>query len=341
MHALINTDKLTECLKDGDSTFSYTIRCIPFDEHYCPADNTRVTTNFANLARGDARQANLRNALNMMNARFNSLADWDNARRDRYSLKLEIITVGIELDGSRNSFPAIEILKTKIVDHTLQQVSDGIVGNNFSSYVRDYDFSVRLPEHNLGKRALTIPDDFGDLHGKLFQDFVNSDTYRENFHKRPVICLSVSNNKQYASIANRHPVLGQEYQPNEASLTENYFKKMGLKVRYFMPPNAVAPLAFYFFGDLLNDYTNRELISTISTMETFQKIYRPEIYNANTRAGYHYQPSLEHSDYSSTRIVYDREERSQLAISQGKFAEEHFIKPYRTRLQQWAQQQAF
>jgi hypothetical protein len=90
---------------------------------------------------------------------------------------------------------------------------------------------------------LTIPDDFGDLHGKLFQDFVNSDTYRENFHKRPVICLSVSNNKQYASIANRHPVLGQEYQPNEASLTENYFKKMGLKVRYFMPPNSVAPLA--------------------------------------------------------------------------------------------------
>ena len=117
MHALINTDKLTECLKDGDSTFSYTIRCIPFDKHYCPADNTRVTTNFANLARGDARQANLRNALNMMNARFNSLADWDNARRDRYSLKLDIISVGIELDGSHNSFPAIEILKTKIVDH--------------------------------------------------------------------------------------------------------------------------------------------------------------------------------------------------------------------------------
>lgn len=154
MHALINTDKLTECLKDGDSTFSYTIRCIPFDEDYCPADNTRVTTNFANLARGDTRQANLRNALNMMNARFNSLADWDNARRDRYSLKLEIISVGIELDGSRNSFPAIEILKTKIVDHTLQQVSDGIVGNNFSSYVRDYDFSVRLPEHNAWKACI-------------------------------------------------------------------------------------------------------------------------------------------------------------------------------------------
>ena len=46
---------------------------------------------------------------------------------------------------------------------------------------------------------------------------------------------------------------------------------MGLKVRYFMPPHSVAPLAFYFTGDLLSDYTNLELISTISTMETFQR----------------------------------------------------------------------
>ena len=30
-----------------------------------------------------------------------------------------------------------------------------------------------------------------------------------------------------------------------------------------------------------NDYSNLELISTISTMETFQKIYRPEIYNCS------------------------------------------------------------
>ena len=60
---------------------------------------------------------------------------------------------------------------------------------------------------------------------------------------------------------------------------------MGLQVRYFMPPDSVAPFAFYFSGDLLNDYSNLELISTISTMETFQKIYRPEIYNANAAAG--------------------------------------------------------
>ena len=71
-------------------------------------------------------------------------------------------------------------------------------------------------------------------------------------------------------------------------------------------------------------------------METFQKIYRPEIYNANSTAGNHYQPKLKHSDHSLTQIVYDRKERSQLAIKQGKFAEEHFINPYRSLLEQWS-----
>jgi hypothetical protein len=103
-----------------------------------------------------------------------------------------------------------------------------------------------------------------------------------------------------------------------------------------MPQGSVAPLAFYFHGDLLSDYTNLELISTISTMETFQKIYRPEIYNANSAAGQCYQPTLQHQDYSLTRIVYDREERSRLAVEQGRFTEAHFIKPNQTLLAQWS-----
>ena len=103
-----------------------------------------------------------------------------------------------------------------------------------------------------------------------------------------------------------------------------------------MPSQSRAPLAFYFVGDLLNDYTNLELISTISTMETFQKIYRPEIYNANAQAGEVYQPKLKNADFSPTQIVYDRQERSELATKQGKFTEEHFIKPYKTLLTEWA-----
>lgn len=316
--------------------FNFTIKSICLDENYRPSDSTRITTNFANLARGDSRQENLRNALNMIDNSFNALAHWDNPNGDRYSVELEIISVDMDIEGSDQAFPSIEILKTNIVDHTTNKRIEGIVGNNFSSYVRDYDFSVLLLDHNKGQPKFTIPDNFGDLHGKLFKYFVNSDVYKQNFNKQPVICLSVSDNKTYQRTENQHPILGVEYQPNEPSLTEQYFKKMGLQVRYFMPPNSAAPLAFYFFGDLLNDYTNFELISTISTMGTFQKIYRPEIYNANAVAGKCYQPNLKSLDHSLTQIVYDREERNQLAIEQGKFAEEHFIKPHQATLENWS-----
>ncbi|WP_206365192.1 DUF1852 domain-containing protein [Sphingobacterium corticibacterium] len=318
------------------SDFAFTLKSIYFNEDYIPSDSTRTTTNFANLARGTSRQENLRNTINMINNRFNSLANWDNPNSDRYSVELEIVSVDIDIDGSGTTFPSIEILKTHIIDHKTGKRMEGIVGNNFSSYVRDYDFSVLLLAHNKGKDKFSIPDNFGVLHGNLFKHFVASESYKENFAKLPVICLSVAENKTYQRTGNHHPLLGFEYQPSESSLTEQYFKKMGLQVRYFMPINSVAPLAFYFFGDLLADYTNLELISTISTMETFQKIYRPEIYNANSVAGVCYKPSLKNQDHSLTKIVYDRQERSRLAIEQGKFAEEHFIKPYKSVLEQWS-----
>jgi hypothetical protein len=316
--------------------FTFTLKSIYFNENYIPSNSTRTTTNFANLARGTSRQENLRNTINMINNRFNTLANWDNPDNNRYSVELEIISVDLDIDGSGTTFPAIEILKTHIIDHKTGKRIEGIVGNNFSSYVRDYDFSVLLSEHNKGKDTYSIPDNFGELHGNIFKHFVTSETYKKNFSKPPVICLSVSDNKTYHRIGNHHPILGFEYQVNESSLTEQYFKKMGLQVRYFMPPNNVAPLTFYFFGDLLTDYTNLELISTISTMETFQKIYRPEIYNANSVAGQCYKPSLKNQDYSLTKVVYDREERTRLGIEQGRFTEKHFIEPYKTVLEQWS-----
>lgn len=316
--------------------FTYAVKSISFDEHYQPSDNTRITTNFANLARGDSRQENLRNALKMIDNSFNALAHWDNPNGDRYAIELEIVSVDINLEQNTETFPTIEILKTNILDRKTNKRIEGIVGNNFSSYVRDYDFSVLLLDHNKDQSSFSVPDNFGDLHGKIFQHFVNSPAYKQSFAKPPVICLSVSGNKTYFRTENHHPVLGYEYQPNESSLTEKYFQKMGLEVRYFMPPNSVAPLAFYFFGDLLNDYSSLELISTISTMETFQKIYRPEIYNANAVAGHCYKPNLKNQDHSLTQIVYDRKERSHLAVEQGKFAEEHFIKPYQNILEQWS-----
>lgn len=323
--------------------FDYLIKKTPFDERYRPSENTRITTNFANLARGDNRQENLRNTLKMMNNRFNSLADWDNPQGDRYSIELDIISVAVRLDrtGGEATIPLIEILKTNILDRHAEERIEGVAGNNFSSYVRDYDFSILLSEHNRDKEGFSTPENFGELHGKLFKDFVGSSTYKANFSKPPIVCLSVSTSRLYQRTENQHPVLGVEYRQDEYSLTDEYFAKMGLKVRYFMPPNSVAPLAFYFSGDLLNDYTHLELISVISTMDTFQKIYRPEIYNANSLAGHLYRPSLRHQDYSLTRILYNREERSQLAIEQGKFTEEHFIRPYRSLLEQWSATSSF
>lgn len=317
--------------------FTFAIKTTRFDENYQPAANTRLTTNFANLARGESRQQNLRNTVAMIDNRFNSLACRDNPDGNRYGVELDIVSVEASINSENiTSIPLIEVLKTSIVDRHTGSRIEGVVGNNFSSYVRDYDFSVLLLDYNKGKSGFSVPEGFGDLHGKIFQCFLRSETYQQNFSKQPIICLSVSTTKVYRRTDNHHPILGVEYRQDEYSLTDEYFGKMGLKVRYFMPANSTAPLAFYFSGDLLNDYTDLELISTIATMESFQKIYRPEIYNTNSVAGQTYQPSLGYQDYSLTRIVYDREERTRLAIEQGQFTGEHFIKPYQPVLEKWA-----
>ncbi|MGE8557826.1 putative oxygenase MesX [Acinetobacter sp.] len=314
--------------------FACSIKRIRFDENYQPANNTRLTTNFANLARGESRQENLRRTLAMINNRFNSLASCDNPKGDRYSLEIDIISAELDVEGKGHTFPFIEMLKSTITDHQTNQRIEGMIGNSFSSYVRDYDFSVVLPE--LDCKTGEKPENFGDLHGKLYQHLIHSEVFKAEFKKQPVICLSVSTTKTYYRTAHVHPVLGVEYKNDEYSRTDEYFKKMGLTVRYFKPENGNAPLAFYFAGDLLRDYSDFELISAISTMETFQKIYRPEIYNTNSAAGLVYQPSLKYQDYSLTQIVYDREERGQLAVKQGKWTEENFIKPYKDVLEQWA-----
>ncbi|GAA4685995.1 DUF1852 domain-containing protein [Frondihabitans cladoniiphilus] len=318
--------------------FAFSITSTRFDEDYTPSSNSRATTNFANLARGERRQENLRNALTMIDRRFNDLARWDNAAGDRYTVELDIVTVELQFsaDGEDQQFPLLEVLDVHIVDHLTGRRHQGIVGNNFSSYLRDFDFSILLPSVNDDAAAFTVPDDFGALHGKLFQHFLDSAVYQERFPMTPVICISVSTSKTYQRTDNHHPILGVEYRQDDPSLTDDYFGRMGLTVRYFMPTGSVAPLAFYFRGDLLNDYSNLQLVGTISTMETFQKIYRPEVYNANSAAASTYRPSLTQQDYSRTEIAYDRDERSRLALTQGRFTEEHFVKPHKEALEQWA-----
>ncbi|MFA9487701.1 MULTISPECIES: DUF1852 domain-containing protein [unclassified Mannheimia] len=319
------------------TNFQCRVHTLEFTEDYEPADNTRLTTNFANLARGENRKQNLQNVVAMINNRFNDLANWDNPSADRYAVKLDIVSMDIDVEGTGEFFPALEWLKTSVVDHKTGKTIDGILGNSFSSFVRDYDFSVLLLDFNKDKPSFTVPEGYGDLHGKLYKHLLASAEFKAQFNKAPVLCLSVATTRTYHKTTNVHPILGVEYVQNDYSLTDEYFAKMGLKVRYFMPPKSVAPYAFYFEAnaDLLNDYSNLELISTIATMEAFQKIYRPEIYNANSVAGETYKPSLTYEDYSLTKVEYDRVERTQLAIQQGKYAEEHFIKPYKAILEAW------
>ncbi|GAB3598566.1 putative oxygenase MesX [Microbacterium tumbae] len=320
---------------------AFRISTTRFDEEYSPSSSSRSTTNFANLARGENRRQNLRTALAMIDGRFNELVHWDNPRRDRYSVELDIVSVDLQIAAAGDDavFPLIEVLDVHILDAQSGARVEGIVGNNFSSYIRDYDFSVRLPAHAASAPGAGIPSDFGELHGQLFERFLDSDAYRERFTQPPVICISVSTSRTYRRLVNEHPLLGVEYQQDEYSLTDEYFGKMGLKVRYFMPPGSAAPLAFYHRGDLLGDYTPLALAGTIATMETFQKIYRPEIYNANAAAAEVYQPSLENHGHSVTQVSYDREERSRLAVTQGKFTEVSLMEPYGAVLEQWAARQ--
>ncbi|ROS75672.1 uncharacterized protein DUF1852 [Curtobacterium sp. PhB130] len=316
----------------NDLTFSITR--TRFDEDYSPADSSRLTTNFANLARGEHRQQNLRSALAMIDRRCNDLAV-GNPDGDRYRTELDIVSVTAHfVDGSEDGeFPLLETLDVAILDQHTGERHQGILGNNFSSYLRDYDFAVLLP--SLDKSA-GLPSDFGHLHGQLFQRFLESDAFRSNFDLEPVVCISVSTSQTYRQSEYVHPVLGAEYLHEHSSLTDDYFGRMGMQVRYFMPAGGKAPLAFYTRGDLVSDYSDLALIGTISTMETFQRIYRPEIYNANTAAPSTYRPSLAHTDYSTPDVSYDREERSRLAITQGRYTEEHLVKPHRALLERWA-----
>ncbi|WP_144765920.1 putative oxygenase MesX [Curtobacterium sp. 9128] len=314
-----------------DCTFSITR--TRFDEDYSPSDSSRLTTNFANLARGEDRQRNLRAAIAMIDDRCNDLAGDED--EGRYRVELDIVSVAMQFEdgGTVAEFPLLEMLDVVMVDQHTGERHQGILGNNFSSYLRDYDFAVLLPSLDT---SAGLPDDFGQLHGALFQRFLESAAFQDQFRSEPVVCISVSTSQTYRQSGYVHPVLGAEYDHEHASLTDDYFGRMGMRVRYFMPPGAKAPLAFYTRGDLTADYTDLQLIGTISTMETFQKIYRPEIYNANTAAPSTYRPSLDHTDFTRPDVTYDREERSRLGVVQGRWTDEHLVTPHRALLEQWA-----
>ena len=62
----------------------------------------------------------------------------------------------------------------------------------------------------------------------------------------------------------------------------------------------------------------------------------PRSTTPNTAAPSTYRPSLAHRTTRCRRVSYDREERSQLAVTQGRYTEEHFVTPHRELLERWA-----
>src|SRR5699024_12847344 len=64
--------------------FTYRITTTRFDEDYSPAQDSRATTNFANLARREHRRQNPRNTPPMINTRFTDTAHRDNPNRHPY-----------------------------------------------------------------------------------------------------------------------------------------------------------------------------------------------------------------------------------------------------------------
>ena len=52
-------ERLLKRIAPMTNEFDYNITTTRFDENYSPSESSRITTNFANLARGEHRQQNL------------------------------------------------------------------------------------------------------------------------------------------------------------------------------------------------------------------------------------------------------------------------------------------
>jgi hypothetical protein len=200
----------------------------------------------------------------MIDRRFNELAVPDDPSAATATVELDIVTVQLQFDDTAGGerFPIIEVLDVGILDRRTGERHRGIVGNNFSSYLRDYDFSVVLPAataapaRSLFRRtsaparpALPALPDIGCLPAALRG--ISGD-----LHQRV-------DERTYRRTGLVHPALGAEYQQDDFA-HRRILRPDGLQVRYFMPRGAVAPLAFYFRGDLLNDFSDLQLIGTIA-----------------------------------------------------------------------------
>ncbi|MEM1154590.1 MAG: putative oxygenase MesX [Pseudomonadota bacterium] len=316
--------KLADAL--AETKFHLTQEDTVFDSDYLPAAHTRLTTNFANLARGEDRHENLLKYFEIAEQRLNELM-LIAGFHGKYSLKLNIVSAFCAF-GNEQPFPVAEMLEATVVDNTTGEQFLGALGNNFSSYVRDHEFNIVLPRLADHGDPNHVPEDFGRLHGLLFKLLFRDYWAGGVLKRRTMMAISVSSRRHYDQLPNEHPVLGKQFdEVPHSSLTTTYFSRMGLIPVFYVPPGGHAPLAIYVRDGDTAGFSATEMASLIAVMETFQRIYRPEIYNTHVRCGSYFEPALNNPHYEKMPIHYDRDEREQLGREQALQTQREFLEP--------------
>ena len=305
-----------------------------FDNKFIPDDFSRTTTNLINLSKNpDHREKNIALFFSMINKKINDYLTGNSDSR-RYSLKLFILRTTAWFHHKNQEFPICEMLEVQVEDTYNKKIIQGPIGLNFSSYLRDYDFQVLLPKIINNEVPESEKEKFGLLHGLLYKLQFKKYNPAGSLKHPAIMALSVSVNRAYEKLPSIHPFLGNAYlEKGGDSITSAYFNKMGLTPSFFMPKNAVAPLAIYHETNDLENRNEIELYALISVMETLQQIYRPEIYCSTEKSGDVISPSLQNKNFTPPPILYDRNERDNLLIAnQATYVEQHFLQPFKNEL---------
>lgn len=299
----------------------------PFDHNYIPAEDTRLTTNFANIAKESVgRPERLARMLDLMGSRAGKLL----GEAGRYSITIEIIRVKIRFaDISTCWFPMAEMLATRLHDLIHGRIMPGLIGCNYSSFVRDYDFNTLLPRISRAEASPKERRTFGDLHGLLFKLPFRHHHSGGVLDGPAIVAISVGNGRTYRRSGQQHPILGVRYElEGDESITSRYFARMGLTPSYWMAPGSQAPLAIYHEPGDLEQRDPHEIAALVAVMDTFEGIYRPEIYRSCVPAGALYRADLDNTDHCPPMWKYDRTERDKvLGKKQAEIVWREFLSP--------------
>jgi hypothetical protein len=276
----------------------------------------RYTTNPLNVAtigvqtlmppeqRGDLalqatyRMALLTRLLARMNEEFQRFLPPDTRDPD-LELKLDYMTVFLTkeaTDDTRTAFPAADFLRMRVLHRRTHAEVANSFGANASYIFRDTDFYLILPTLKKELDGTINTAEFGDcgkLNAMLYRAMFTATSPLGVLDRHPVSCIAVSDKYPLHRSGAAHPVLGTLYATDQdaarkQSLTDRYFRLMGLQGSNYLPTGESAPYRFMHHGDLLQR-TDYELASVIGVMSVFQKLLQYEMYCADEKPGAVYQ----------------------------------------------------